>query len=140
MFLYTSVMTNERWTTSNKAIYNIGYHLIWCPKYRRKVLVGDIEVRLKELLINKASEIGVIIETMEIMPDHVHLFVKSSPVLSPHYIVQQLKGFTSFQLRKEFPLLKSRLPTLWTRSYYCESIGHISEEIVRKYIEDQKSQ
>lgn len=133
-------MTNERWTTSNKAIYNIGYHLIWCPKYRRKVLVGDIEVRLKELLINKASEIGVTIETMEVMPDHVHLFVKSSPVLSPHYIVQQLKGFTSFQLRKEFSSLRTRLPTLWTRSYYCESVGHISEETVTKYIEEQKNQ
>lgn len=133
-------MTNERWTTSNKAIYNIGYHLIWCPKYRRKVLVGDVEVRLKELLTNKASEIGVTIETMEVMPDHVHLFVKSSPVLSPHYIVQQLKGFTSFQLRKEFSSLRTRLPTLWTRSYYCESVGHISEETVTKYIEEQKNQ
>ncbi len=140
MFRYTSVMTNERWTTSNKAVYNIGYHLIWCPKYRRKVLVGQVEIRLKELLIEKAKELGVIIETMEVMPDHTHLFIKSSPILSPHYIVQQLKGFTSFQLRKEFPSLKSRLPTLWTRSYYCESVGHISEETVRKYIEEQKSQ
>lgn len=140
MFRYTSVMTNERWTTSNKAVYNIGYHLIWCPKYRRKVLVGQVEIRLKELLIEKAKELGVIIETMEVMPDHTHLFIKSSPILSPHYIVQQLKGFTSFQLYKEFPLLKSRLPTLWTRSYYCESVGHISEETVRKYIEEQKSQ
>ncbi len=140
MFRYTSVMTNERWTTSNKAVYNIGYHLIWCPKYRRKVLVGQVEIRLKELLIEKAKELGVIIETMEVMPDHTHLFIKSSPILSPHYIVQQLKGFTSFQLRKEFPSLRSRLPTLWTRSYYCESVGHISEETVRKYIEEQKSQ
>ena len=140
MFRYTSVMTNERWTTSNKAVYNIGYHLIWCPKYRRKVLVGQVEIRLKELLIEKAKELGVIIETMEVMPHHTHLFIKSSPILSPHYIVQQLKGFTSFQLRKEFPSLRSRLPTLWTRSYYCESVGHISEETVRKYIEEQKSQ
>ena len=140
MFRYTSVMTNERWTTSNKAVYNIGYHLIWCPKYRRKVLVGQVEIRLKELLIEKAKELGVIIETMEVMPDHTHLFIKSSPILSPHYIVQQLKGFASFLLRKEFPSLKSRLPTLWTRSYYCESVGHISEETVRKYIEEQKSQ
>lgn len=133
-------MTNERWTTSNKATYNIGYHLIWCPKYRRKVLVGQIETKLKELLTEKANELGVTIETMEVMPDHVHLFVKSNPVLSPHYIVQQFKRYSSFKLREEFPKLKSRLPTLWTRSYYCESIGHISEETVRKYIEDQKSQ
>ena len=132
-------MKTERWTTSNKAIFNIGYHLIWCPKYRRKVLVGDIEIRFKELLYLKADEIGITINTMEIMPDHAHLFVKSTPILAPHYIVQQLKGFTSFQLRKEFPELKSRLPTLWTRSYYCESIGHISEETVTRYIADQKN-
>lgn len=133
-------MTNERWTTSNKAVYNIGYHLIWCPKYRRKVLVGDVETRLKELLTEKAIEIGVSIEKMEVMPDHAHLFVKSSPVLSPHYIVQQLKGYTSFRLRNEFSRLKTRLPTLWTRSYYCESVGHISEETIIKYIEQQKDQ
>lgn len=132
-------MKSERWTISNKAVYNIGYHMIWCPKYRRKVLVGSIAERLKGLLIEKAARIGIDIETMEIMPDHVHIFVKAPPILAPHYIVQQLKGFSSRMLRQEFPELKSRLPTLWTRSYYCESIGHISEDTVRKYIEDQKN-
>lgn len=131
-------MSKKRWTTSNKAVYNIGYHLIWCPKYRRKVLVGDVEVRLRELFLERANEIGVSIEQMEVMPDHVHLFVKSPPTLAPHYIVQQLKGASSRILRDEFPHLKSRLPTLWTRSYYCESVGHISEDTIRKYIEDQK--
>ncbi|MFN8487267.1 MAG: IS200/IS605 family transposase [Caldilineaceae bacterium] len=133
-------MTNERWTTSNKAVYNIGYHLIWCPKYRRKVLVDKVDARLKELLIEKASALGITIETMEVMPDHVHLFIKTPPTLAPHFIVQQLKGYTSFKLRQEFPKLKSRLPTLWTRSYYCESIGHISAEMIQRYIEDQKNQ
>jgi putative transposase len=132
-------MSNARWTTSNKAVYNVGYHLIWCPKYRRKVLVGLVAKRLEELLIEKAGRIGVTIETMEIMPDHVHLFVKASPILAPHYIVQQLKGYTSHELRKEIPALKSKLPTLWTRSYYLETIGHISEATIRKYIEDQKN-
>lgn len=131
-------MSKKRWTTSNKAVYNIGYHLIWCPKYRRKVLVGDVEVRLRELFLERANEIGVSIEQMEVMPDHVHLFIKSPPTLAPHYIVQQLKGSSSRILRDEFPHLRSRLPTLWTRSYYCESIGHISEDTIRKYIEDQK--
>lgn len=128
----------ERWTTSRTAVYNIAYHLIWCPKYRRRVLTGEVERRLADLLHRKAEELEITIETMEIMPDHVHLFVKSSPVNSPHYIVQQLKGSTSRILRQEFPSLKSRLPTLWTRSYYCESIGHISEDAVRRYIEEQK--
>lgn len=126
-----------RWTHSNKVVFNLGYHLIWCPKYRRKVLVGDIERRLKELLISKASTIDVKIENMEILPDHVHLFVKSSPTNGPHYIVRQLKGFSSRMLRLEFPALL-KMPSLWTRSYYCESVGHISEKTIKKYIEDQK--
>lgn len=129
----------SRWTTSNKAVYNLGYHLIWCPKYRRKVLIGDIETRLKELLHEKAERLGIRIERLEVMPDHVHLFVKTDPTFAPHYVVQQLKGYTSFQLRKEFPSLVSRLPTLWTRSYYVESVGHISEATVKKYIEEQKN-
>jgi len=128
-----------RWTASNTAVYNVGYHIIWCPKYRRKVLVDGIDTRLKELLIEKSSKIEVSIEKMEIMPDHVHLFVKSSPVNAPHYIVQQLKGYSSRMLRKEFRSLRSRLPTLWTRSYYVETIGHISEESIKRYIEDQKN-
>jgi len=132
-------MNGKRWTKSKTVVYNIGYHLIWCSKYRRKVLTGDAETRLKELLAEKAGQIDIEIVQMEIMPDHVHLFVKATPVNSPHYIVQQLKGYTSRVLRQEFPSLKSRLPSLWTRSYYCESVGHISEETVLKYIEDQKN-
>ncbi len=108
-------------------VYNIGYHLIWCPKYRRKVLVGEVAERLKELLFQKAQEIGAETVQMEVMPDHVYLFAKTNPTHSPHFIVQQLKGYISRVFIKEFPSLKSRLPSLWTRSYYCESAGHISE-------------
>ncbi|EHQ34725.1 IS200/IS605 family transposase [Methanoplanus limicola] len=128
----------ERWTHANTCVYNIGYHIIWCPKYRRNVLQPDVAVRLKELLHEKASDIDVIIEVMEIMPDHLHLFVKTKPTASPHWVIQQFKGYTSRILRQEFSTLRTRLPTLWTRSYYCESCGHISDEIVKKYIEDQK--
>jgi putative transposase len=131
-------MTKERWTHSNTTVYNIGYHIIWCPKYRRKVLQGYIADRLKDLLNEKAAEINVIIEVMEVMPDHVHLFIKAKPTASPHWIVQQFKGFTSRTLRQEFEPLRTRLPTLWTRSYYVESCGHISEDTVKKYIEEQK--
>ena len=131
-------MATQRWTKSNTSIHNVAYHLIWCPKYRRKVLVEKVEKRLMQLLRQKAKENGWVIDTMEIMPDHVHIFVKANPVASPHWIVQQFKGYTSNILRKEFPELKSKLPTLWTRSYYCESVGHISEDTIKKYIEDQK--
>ena len=101
-------------------------------------MVGDVEARLKELIIEKAKEIDISVEELQIMPDHVHLFVKSPPTISPHKIVQQLKGYTSHELRVQFKSLRTRLPTLWTRSYYIESCGHISEETVKKYIEEQK--
>jgi putative transposase len=128
----------KRWKIGNTCIYNVGYHLIWCPKYRRAVLVGKVKKRLRKLLREKAKQIKIDILSFEIMPEHLHLFVKASTVDSPHWIVQQLKGYTSRILREEFPKLKSRLPSLWTRSYYCESVGHISEKTVKKYIEDQK--
>lgn len=131
-------MAKDRWTHSNTTVYNIGYHIIWCPKYRRKVLQSPVSERLSVLLMEKADEIEVVIETMEIMPDHLHLFVKAKPTASPHWIVQQLKGYTSRILRQEFALIRTRLPSLWTRSYYVESCGHISEDVVKKYIEEQK--
>lgn len=131
-------MATTRWQMSNTAVFNVAYHLIWCPKYRKAILTGAVEKRLKQLLLDKASENGWQIETMEVMPDHVHLFVRANPVASPHWIIQQFKGYTSNVLRKEFPELKSKLPTLWTRSYYCESVGHLSEDAVKKYIADQK--
>jgi putative transposase len=129
----------DRWQRSEHSVFNVGYHIIWCPKYRRKVLTGEVEIRLKELLLEKAKQIEVTIESMEVMPDHLHLFVKSVPTNAIHYIVQQLKGYTSRILRSEFGYLTTRLPTLWTRSYYCETIGHISENAIRRYIEEQKT-
>lgn len=128
-----------RWKTDESCVYNVSYHLIWCPKYRRKVLVDGIDSRLKELLLEKSRENGWVIEKMEVMPDHVHLFIRVGPADAPAHVVYQLKGFTSHELRKEFPELKSKLPTLWTRSYYVETIGHISEETIIRYIEDQKN-
>lgn len=115
--------TKNRYHYSSHCVFNLGYHIIWCPKYRRKVLVNGIDERLKELLCQKALQIGVTIEKMEVM----------------HFIVNQLKGYTSRLLRIEYPHLRSRLPTLWSRSYYCESIGHISEKTIERYIADQKN-
>ena len=130
--------TAKRYSLGAHTIFNIGYHLIWCTKYRRKVINEEVEIRLKELLSEKANELGVEIKTMETMPDHVHLFIKTKPTHSPHFIVQQFKGYSSRILRNEFPFLKSRIPTLWTRSYYCEAVGNISVDTILKYIEDQK--
>jgi putative transposase len=129
----------KRWTHSNKSTFNLGYHIVWCPKYRRAIVIGDVEKDLKELILKKAKDINVSIEKMEVMPDHIHLFVKSEPIDSPHWIVQQLKGYTSRILREKHKHLRTKLPTLWTRSYFCESVGHISEDTIIKYIEEQKN-
>lgn len=129
---------SKRWKKSNTSVFDLGYHLIWCPKYRRKVLVDGKDLRLKRIFLEKASSMGWEIKTMEVMSDHVHLFIKADPTASPHWIVQQLKGHSSRVMREEFPDLKSKLPTLWTRSYFCSSVGHISESSVKKYIEQQK--
>lgn len=120
------------------SVVNINYHIIWCPKYRRKILVNGVDDRLKEVLTDIAEEMGCSIQTMEVMPDHIHIFLKGVPTLPIHLIVRSLKGKSSKILRQEFPHLKKRLPCLWTRSYYCETVGCINEETIKKYIENQK--
>jgi len=131
-------MNETRFRRNAGAVYSLKYHLVWTPKYRRAVLNDPIAARLKELLLQKAAEMEITIETFEIMPDHVHLFVSADPTEAPAHLVNQFKGFTSFTLREEFPELKSRLPTLWSRSYYVASVGHFSQETVKKYLENQK--
>ena len=131
--------TKDRYSVSKTCVYNLGYHLIWCTKYRRKVLSPKIELRLKELIRKKAEELEVEIVEMETMPNHIHIFVKSKPTYSPHFIVQQFKGYSSRILREEFAALRSRLPSLWTRSYFCESVGCISADTIIRYIENQKN-
>jgi putative transposase len=128
------MIKKERFCYANHCVYNLGYHLIWCTKYRKKIL----DYKLRDLFIEKAEKIGVFIEVMEIMPDHVHLFVKTNQNNSPSFIVKELKGYSSHNLRKEFPYLKS-LKSLWTHSYYCESVGCISENTIKRYIENQKN-
>lgn len=127
-----------RWKTSQTAVYNLSYHLIWCPKYRRPVLTDEVRDRLLKLLEEKAKNIEIEIVEANIQPDHVHLFVRTKPIHQPQFVVGNLKGYTSRILRQEFPKLKSRLPTLWTRSYYVDSVGKLNEYTIRKYIEEQK--
>lgn len=138
IFIFAIKNMDKRWKTNKSSVYNIGYHIIWCPKYRRKILTGEIESRLRELLLFKSTENGWVIENMEIMPDYIHIFIKATPSDSISHIVSQLKGYTSFVLRNEFETIRRRLPSLWTRSFYVETIGHISESIIKKYIDDQK--
>ncbi len=127
-----------RWKTNRESVFDIGYHLIWCSKYRRKVFTGPVEKRLKKLIMKKTKEMGLAVESLEIMPDHVHLFVKSDPSFAPQEIVQQIKGYTSRMLRSEFEDLVSRMPCLWTRTFLCESVGSVSKEMIQRFIEVQK--
>jgi putative transposase len=129
---------SERYAKNAGAVFSLKYHVVWCPKYRRSVLVKPVDARLKSLLRQKAGELGLTIHTMEVMPDHVHLFVEGDPTSCVAEIVNGLKGYTSHAVREEFPFLQLRLPTLWSRSYYAGSIGSVSEAVVRKYIEAQK--
>jgi putative transposase len=121
------------------AVYSLKYHFVWCPKYRLKVLVGPVEKRLRQLLLEKAKELDASIHALEVMPDHVHLFVESDPRLAPAHLAAQFKGFTAHELREEFPWLRTRMPALWSRSYYVGSVGTVSEQTVRRYIANQKT-
>jgi len=128
----------DRYAKNAGAVFSLKLHLVWCPKYRRKVLVDEVAKRLEQLLYEKSAELGFTVHALEIMPDHVHVFVEHDPTRGVAEIINRLKGYTSRILRKEFASLKSRLPTLWSRSYYAGSVGHVSDETVRKYIEAQK--
>ena len=133
--LYTSRMTVKR---TRHSAYEIKYHFVWVPKYRRKVLTSDIQKRLVELIEEKTAELGGEILNITIQVDHVHLFCNFPPTLAPHQIMHRLKGYTAFMLRSEFPHLKSRLPNMWTRSYYVGTVGNVSAKTIQKYIDDQK--
>jgi len=128
----------QRYAKNAGAVFTLKFHLVWCPKYRRPVLVGPVEKRLVQLLRQIAAELDATIHALEIMPDHVHLFLESDPTRSVAELVNRFKGRTSHDLRAEFPSLRSRLPTLWSRSYYAGSCGAVTEASVRRYIEGQK--
>jgi putative transposase len=128
----------SRYRRTAGVVYNLHYHFVWCPKYRRPVLTGAVETRLKELLAEQAAAMDVQIDQLEVMPDHVHLFISVPPTDAPQHLANQFKGHTSRVLRQEFPHLRSRLPTLWSRSYYVGSAGQVSEETIKQYIAAQK--
>ena len=128
----------QRYAKNAGAVFTLKFHLVWCPKYRRPVLVGPVEKRLVQLLRQIAGDLEATIHALEVMPDHVHLFLESDPTRSVAELVNRFKGRTSHDLRSEFPALRSRLPTLWSRSYYAGSCGAVTEASVRRYIEGQK--
>jgi putative transposase len=125
--------------SSRNVVYSCKYHVVWCPKYRRKVLNPPIDGRLKQVLRDALAEAGSDLIEMDVMPDHVHLLVGCDPQFGIHRLVKALKARSSRLLRSEFPQLRSRLPSLWTHSYFVSTVGGAPLAVMRQYIEDQKS-
>ena len=125
--------------SNNNVVYSCKYHVVFCPKYRRKVLVGDIEARLKDLVQEICAEFSIDLLEMEVMPDHVHLLLEVDPQFGIHRAVKTIKGRSSRVLRSEFKSLTTRLPSLWTNSYFVSTVGGAPLSIIKQYIESQKT-
>lgn len=124
--------------TNSNIAFQCAFHVVWCPKYRRRVLGGRIEERLKELIREVIEEKGAWLVELEVMPDHVHLVVEVDPRYGVHKLVKAVKGRTSRVLRGEFPSLTS-LPTLWTNSSFVATVGGAPLEVVKRYVENQRN-
>ncbi|WP_404979250.1 IS200/IS605 family transposase [Bifidobacterium longum] len=127
-----------RCKSNRNVVYSCKYHVVWCPKYRRPVLVNGVDGRLKDIIRETCAEIHAELIEMEVMPDHAHLLVEVDPQYGIHRAVRLIKGRSSRLLRDEYPWLKSRLPTLWTNSYFVSTVGGAPLKTVRQYIENQK--
>ena len=130
---------NTTYKTNNNVVYSCKYHIVWCPKYRRKVLTNGVDVRLKELLQEYATNMSVDIQEMKIMPEHVHILMEVDPQFGIYKAVKSLKGYTSKVLRQEFLHLRTKMPTLWTNSYFVSTVGGAPLEAIKQYIENQKT-
>ena len=128
-----------KYKSNNNVVYSCKYHVVWCPKYRRSVLINGVDARLKDLIKETCVHLHVEIIELEVMPDHVHLLMEVDPPFGVHRAVKQIKGYSSRILREEFPWLKSRLPSLWTNSYFVSTVGGAPLSVIWQYIENQKN-
>lgn len=131
-------MSAIAYKSNRNVYYSCKYHVVWCPKYRRKVLIEDIAERLTHIISEVCQEHQADMLRMEIMPDHVHLLVECDPQFGIHRLVRLIKGRSSRLLRQEFPVLKRKLPTLWTNSYFVSTTGGAPLSVIKQYIENQK--
>jgi putative transposase len=125
---------------SNKnVVYSCKYHIVWTPKYRRPVLQGGIDSRLKTIIQDVCKELDCELLAVEVLPDHIHILAEVEPQFGIHRFVKTLKGKSSHILRSEFPMLKSRLPTLWSNSYFVSTVGGAPLAVIKQYVESQKN-
>jgi putative transposase len=130
---------NIFYKSNRNVVYSCKYHVIWCPKYRRKVLIQGVDNRLKDIIYSLCEDLKAEILELEIMSDHVHLLVEIDPQLGIHLLIKKLKGKSSRLLRQEFSFLRSKLPTLWTNSYFVSTVGGAPLQVIKQYIESQKN-
>jgi putative transposase len=128
----------SKYKSNRNVVYSSKYHVVWTPKYRRPVLIDDIAVRLESILRQTCTELRAEIVALEIMPDHLHLLVEIDPQFGVHRLVKRLKGRSSRCLRQEYAELRSRLPTLWTNSYFVSTVGGAPLSVIKQYVENQK--
>ena len=124
--------------SNSSIVCSCKYHVVFCPKYRRSVLVDGVDERFKQMARQVADDLHFEIIEMEAMPDHVHMLLEADPQLGIHKAVKRIKGRTSHDLREEFPWLKRRIPSLWTNSHFVSTVGGAPLSIVKQYIESQK--
>lgn len=130
-------MSERRFCLTLGGVCSLGLHLVWCPKNRRRILGGRVVARCDELLVQIAGEHGWQIVAREVMPDHVHPFVRVGPTDAPAMVVRAFKGRTARVLRHGFRYLRRFAKVLWSPSYFAASVGYVSESAVRRYIEHQ---
>lgn len=129
----------DKYRQTNTTVSLINYHFIFCPRYRRKIFLNtDVEQRFKELVFDVCVELQIEVMALECDKDHTHMFLNTPPSLSPADIMAKIKGVTSKKLREEFPHL-CHLPSLWTRSYFVSTVGNVSSETIKRYVEQQKT-
>ena len=131
--------TYMKYKSNNNIVYSCRYHVVWCPKYRRKVLIGDGKARLKDLIKQICQENQFDLLEIEVMPDHIYLLLEVDPQFGIHKAVKLIKGTTSRILRSEFKHLTTKLPTLWTNSYFVSTVGSTPLSAIKQYIESQKT-
>src|SRR5260221_5114910 len=136
--LYTVFMSAIRYKSNRNVYYSCKYHVVWCPKYRRKVLIEGRAERLKQIISEVCQEHQAEVLQVEVMPDHVHVLVECDPQFGLHRLVRLMKGRSSRFLRQEFPVLKQKLPTLWTKSYFVSTVGRAPLTVMKQDIEKQK--
>ena len=132
-------MSVDEVRSNNNVAYRCTFQVVWCPKYRRPVLTGPVDERLKEIISEVCAEKDAPIIELETMPDHVHLLLTCDPQYGIHRLVKAIKGRSSRLLRQEFPSLRSRIPTLWTNSHFVATVAGATLEVVNRYVEDQRN-